>query len=61
LCVASHNERILRKWHGRTGLGDPTHPLLLPDQETHGFMFFTAKEAAAIHEELFGCTPTAAA
>ncbi|MCB9412999.1 MAG: hypothetical protein H6525_09170 [Actinobacteria bacterium] len=30
--AATTNKRMLRTWHHHTGLGDPTHPLLQPDQ-----------------------------
>jgi hypothetical protein len=61
MAAASHNERMLRNWHERTGLGDPSHPLLRPDQESHGFMFLTAEEAAAVHARRFGVEPTGTA
>lgn len=31
LVNASYNLRMVRNWHDRTGLGDPNHPLLAPD------------------------------
>ncbi len=31
------NMRLLRSWHAETVLGDLTHPLLVPDEEFHGF------------------------
>lgn len=46
MAAASHNLRMLQNWHERTGLGDPTHPLLQPDQPNYGFLFVTLDEHA---------------
>ena len=35
LVNANYNHRMLRNWHDRTGLGDPTHPLLRPEVRSH--------------------------
>ena len=48
IAVAACNLRQLRNWHQRTGLGDPSHPLLAPDAEDHGFIPLTAEQAAQI-------------
>lgn len=50
ITAAVYNVRLLRKWHERTGLGDPTHPLLRAEEEYHGYKWLTAREAAAIAE-----------
>ena len=50
-CAAAvTNMRMLRKWHHETGLGDPTHPLLQPDQEFYGFTQLDVEGARAIDE-----------
>ena len=36
ISAAVYNYRMLRNWHERTGLGDPTHPLLAPDDDVAG-------------------------
>jgi len=61
LCAASHNERMLRNWHERSGRGDPAHPLLQPDAENHGFLFLTAAQAALLDGQRFGTAADAAA
>jgi hypothetical protein len=48
LGIAACNVRQLRRWHERTGLGDPTHPLLRPAEPDHGFIELTAEQAAAL-------------
>lgn len=42
------NMRLLRSWHTETGLGDPTHPLLVPDEQFHGFAQLTREQADQI-------------
>jgi hypothetical protein len=54
LAAAATNARELRAWHAATSLGDPTHPLLKPDQPFHGFTQLTAEQAAAIDMQ---CAP----
>lgn len=54
LAAAVTNTRLLRTWHEETGLGDPNHPLLKPDQPFHGFTQLTAEEAAQIDKQ---CAP----
>ena len=46
VAIAACNIRQLRNWHERTGLGDPDHPLLAPDDDDHGFVHLTAQQAA---------------
>lgn len=51
LAAVSHNMRAIRNWHEATGLGDPAHPLLQPDQESHGFERLTAAQAQDIADQ----------
>lgn len=44
MAAASHNLRMLQKWHARTGLGDSSHPLLQPDQPNQGFRWVNIEE-----------------
>ena len=46
--AVSYNLRILRNWQERTGLGDPTHPLLQPEPENYGFVCLTKEQAEHI-------------
>lgn len=48
MSAASYNMRMLRNWHERTGLGDPDHPLLQPDDVHHGFVYLTEGQSAAL-------------
>ncbi|GBE23195.1 MAG TPA: hypothetical protein ENH00_13545 [Actinobacteria bacterium] len=49
--AVSYNLRILRNWHERTGLGDPTHPLLQAQPENHGFIYLTKEQAEQIADQ----------
>lgn len=44
--VASYNLRMLRNWHDRTGLGDPTNLLLRPADNVYGYVAVTEDEYA---------------
>ncbi|GBE23191.1 hypothetical protein BMS3Bbin01_02575 [bacterium BMS3Bbin01] len=35
----------MRNWHDRTGLGDPTHPLLQTEPESFGLVYLTQEQA----------------
>ena len=59
--AATTNKRMLREWHDQTGLGDPTHPLLQPDQEFYGFAELDADAAAAVDREYAAAQATKAA
>ncbi|MFP5255750.1 MAG: hypothetical protein ACLGI8_07880 [Acidimicrobiia bacterium] len=50
--LVSYNQRMLRNWHDRTGLGDPEHPVLVPDPQSYGHLELTAEQAAALDELL---------
>lgn len=54
LTAVSYNMRMLENWHRDTGLGDPEHPLLRPGSECHGFVYLTADQAAALHDDHLG-------
>ncbi|MGV1004804.1 MAG: hypothetical protein ACOYEV_08555 [Candidatus Nanopelagicales bacterium] len=58
LAAAATNVRLLRRWHESSGTGDPTHPLLRPDQPFYGFTQLTAHQAQAIDLQ---CAPRYAA
>ena len=58
LAAAATNVRLLRRWHESSGIGDPTHPLLRPDQPFYGFTQLTAHQAQAIDLQ---CAPRYAA
>lgn len=47
LVNASHNLRMVRNWHDRTGLGDPDHPLLKPDEGPGEWDFVTTTSGKA--------------
>lgn len=48
LAAAVTNHHLLRSWHESSGLGDPDHPLLRPDQPFHGFTQLSAEQAREI-------------
>ncbi|QBI20143.1 hypothetical protein ER308_11600 [Egibacter rhizosphaerae] len=48
ITAAACNVRQLRNWHADTGLGDPEHPLLAPDEANHGFVELTADQAETL-------------
>lgn len=48
LAAAVTNLHLLRSWHESSGLGDPDHPLLRPDQPFHGFTQLSAEQAREI-------------
>lgn len=47
LVNASYNLRMVRNWHDRTGLGDPDHPLLKPDEGPGEWDFVTTTSGKA--------------
>lgn len=51
MAAATTNLRLLRRWHEETGLGDPNHPLLSPDQPHHGFAELTEDQANMLMNE----------
>jgi len=54
MAAATTNLRLLRRWHEETGFGDPSHPLLLPDQPHRGFAELTEDQTNALMNEGLG-------
>jgi hypothetical protein len=52
MTAASYNTRMLQNWHDRTG-GHAGHPLLVPDDEFHGFVYLTEGQSAAVTAAAF--------
>lgn len=48
LSAACYNLRIIRNWHERTGMGDPTHPLLARPEPDYGFVRLSELERDAL-------------
>ena len=42
--IVNSNIRMVRTWHEETGLGDPDHYLLQPDDPNYGFMMLTEEQ-----------------
>lgn len=55
MAAAAYNIRMLRNWNGRTGLGDPDHPLLQPADESFGYVRLTKEESEKYCAEQLRC------